>query len=327
LSGSPYPAAAKGNLTLDVVVTDKSGHSVSGLQPEDFKLFDNKQPQSLVSFQAASGASPQADPPVEVILLVDAINSPLLVLDEAREKLASSFQANGGKVALPTSFVFLTDSGTLLQKEPTRDGETLLKILKDHPTGIRVDGKSQGFWGAVERKQRSMFALDQLTSLESKRPGRKLLLWIGEGWPSFTWSDWIRSKKQDRELFSRIVSLSAKLREARITLYSIDPRGVGIYGNDFMYQQFLKGVSAPERVDYGDLDLQVLAVQSGGQVLFGSNDLATLIDQCVADASAYYVLSFKPPVAAHPNEYHDLTIQIDKPGLKARTRTGYYAQP
>jgi VWFA-related protein len=94
-----------------------------------------------------------------------------------------------------------------------------------------------------------------------------------------------------------------------------------------MYQQFLKGVSAPERVDYGDLDLQVLAVQSGGQVLFGSNDLATLIDQCVADASAYYVLSFKPPVAAHPNEYHDLTIQIDKPGLKARTRTGYYAQP
>jgi hypothetical protein len=28
-----------------------------------------------------------------------------------------------------------------------------------------------------------------------------------------------------------------------------------------------------------------------------------------------------------PNEYHALEIKLGKPGLTARTRTGYYAQP
>jgi VWFA-related protein len=324
------PQGLNESLTLDVVVTDKSGHPVSGLHSEDFKLLDNKQPQSLVSFQAAGGASTQADPPVEVILLFDANDTPPVVLDAARAKLAAFFQANGGVLALPTSFLFLTDHGTPLKNEPTRNGKTLLKILNDHTTGVSsVDHKiSQGFSGELEREQRSWSALHQLAFMESNRPGRKLLLWIGEGWPSFPEEDSFRSKKDDRALFSIIVSLSTELREDRITLYSIDPRGVSTEsGNDFTYKNYLKGVSAPERVQYGDLDLQVLAIQSGGKVLFGSNDLATLIDQCVADASAYYVLSFKPAVAAHPDEYHDLSIQIDKPGLKARTRTSYYAQP
>jgi VWFA-related protein len=71
----------------------------------------------------------------------------------------------------------------------------------------------------------------------------------------------------------------------------------------------------------------VLATQSGGQVLFGNNDLASLIDRCVRDATSYYVVSYKPPVAGHANEYHALDVQVDRPGLKVHTRTGYYAQP
>ena len=53
---------------------------------------------------------------------------------------------------------------------------------------------------------------------------------------------------------------------------------------------------------------------------------AGLIAGCVADAKAYYTLSFAAAAADHPNEYHNLQIKIDKPGLTARTRTGYYAQ-
>jgi hypothetical protein len=47
----------------------------------------------------------------------------------------------------------------------------------------------------------------------------------------------------------------------------------------------------------------------------------------VADANAFYVLSFDGLAGDGPNEYHTLEIQIDKPGLAARTRSGYYAQP
>src|SRR5580704_17833590 len=59
-------------ITLDVVVTDKSGKPVPGLQQQDFTLLDNKQPQKILSFQAAAE---KTDPPVEVILLVDEVNT------------------------------------------------------------------------------------------------------------------------------------------------------------------------------------------------------------------------------------------------------------
>jgi hypothetical protein len=73
--------------------------------------------------------------------------------------------------------------------------------------------------------------------------------------------------------------------------------------------------------------LQVLAAQSGGLVLNSTNDLASAIADCVSDADAFYVLSFDSARADHANEFHALEVKVDKPGLTARTRMGYYAQP
>ena len=81
------------------------------------------------------------------------------------------------------------------------------------------------------------------------------------------------------------------------------------------------------QVQIGNLALQVLAAQSGGRVLNSDNDVAGEIATCVADANAFYVLSFDGLPGDGPNEYHALEIKIDKPGLTARTRSGYYAQP
>jgi VWFA-related protein len=93
------------------------------------------------------------------------------------------------------------------------------------------------------------------------------------------------------------------------------------------YEEFLKGVSRPDRSQAANLSLQVLAVQSGGRVLNSSNDLTQEIAAAVSDAQAYYVLSFESARPDHPNEYHAIEVKVDKPGDKARARTGYYAQP
>jgi hypothetical protein len=74
------------------------------------------------------------------------------------------------------------------------------------------------------------------------------------------------------------------------------------------------------------LSLQVLAVQSGERVFNSSNDLTAAIVHCVADAEAFYVLSFESARADQANEYHAIGVTIDRPGIAARTRTGYYAQ-
>jgi hypothetical protein len=93
------------------------------------------------------------------------------------------------------------------------------------------------------------------------------------------------------------------------------------------YMQFSKGVKSVRQAEYGHLALQVLAYQSGGRVFNSGNDLAGEIAKCVGDANAFYVLTFHGLAGDGPDEYHALEIKLDKPGLAARTRSGYYAQP
>ena len=84
-------------------------------------------------------------------------------------------------------------------------------------------------------------------------------------------------------------------------------------------------MKAPKNVEIGNLGLQVLAYQSGGRVFNSSNDIAGEIASAATDANAYYVLSFDAPPPDGPVQYHALEVKLDKPGLTARTRTGYYA--
>jgi hypothetical protein len=71
----------------------------------------------------------------------------------------------------------------------------------------------------------------------------------------------------------------------------------------------------------------VLAVQSGGLALDVTNDVSGLLQKCIADTVPYYEISFEAPSSERADEYHHLEIQLTKPGLIARTRQGYYAQP
>jgi VWFA-related protein len=160
---------------------------------------------------------------------------------------------------------------------------------------------------------------------EVNMAGRKLLIWAGPGWPMLDWQGLEISSKTQQQLFDSIVELSTRLREAHVSLYSISAGQMG-YGT-FLYEDFLKGVKSAQKANPSNLSLKVLAIQSGGRVLGPSNDLAAEIDSCVQDASAFYTLSFDPPRADKPNEYHDLKVQVDKQGLKAQTTTGYYNQP
>ena len=93
------------------------------------------------------------------------------------------------------------------------------------------------------------------------------------------------------------------------------------------YKDFVRGVKSVHQADSGDLSLQVIAVQSGGRVLDPSNDLAGQIAQCTQDLGPFYRISFNPPPAEHADDYHDLKVEITKPGLVARTNAGFYVQP
>lgn len=316
-------------LSLDVVVTDKAGNPVSGLAEQDFTLLDDKQPQKITSFHATDGTSRAPDPAVQVIFVIDAVNSGIQSVTYGRIQLSKFLRQDGGRLSEPASFVIFTDTSTLIQPTPSRDGNALAASLDSNQPGMRALSRSGGFWGAEERLDLSLKALDQLTGYERTQPGKKLVLWLSPGWPMLTGPNVELTPKVEHWLFQTIVTVSGELREAGITLYSIDPLGMSDAGGfrTFYYESFLKGVTSYNRVQNGNLALQVLAAQSGGRVLNSDNDVTKEIAECMRDARAFYTLSFDSPPADHPDEYHDLAVKVDKPGLKARMRTGYYAQP
>ena len=135
--------------------------------------------------------------------------------------------------------------------------------------------------------------------------------------------------RNQRSSFASIVELSNRLREARIVLDSVAPgdSSMGSGRLATLYQAFLKPVLNEKQAATGDLALKVLVTQTGGLILGPDNDLAGQIDRCVADANAFYRLSFDGVKAAHVDEFHDLKVVVNKPGTTVRTNTGYYAEP
>jgi VWFA-related protein len=315
-------------ISLDVVVTDKKGMPVAGLEQQDFTLLDNKKPSKIVSFQTVPGAAGTDTPPIEVILLIDRVNIDFTRAAGERQLVDKFLRQGNGQLPYPISMMSFSDSGTSMEN-PSSDGNALADNFDKTDSALRTVTRSQGVYGAIDRFQMSLNALNSVAAYEAKKPGRKVLIWVSPGWPLLSGPRTELTKKEQENLFAGIVSASTALRQARVSVYSIDPLGVADAGGLGIsyYKEFVKGVSSPKQVQPGDLALQVFATQTGGLVLNSSNDIGAQIAVCFRDLKTYYILSFDSPPADGPNEYHALEVKIGKPGLAARTRTGYYAQP
>jgi hypothetical protein len=54
-------------------------------------------------------------------------------------------------------------------------------------------------------------------------------------------------------------------------------------------------------------------------------DILGELNTAMRDADACYRITFQAPPADRRNEYHELRVQVDKPGAQVRTTAGYYA--
>jgi len=260
-------------------------------------------------------------------VVLDAVNTTIEHVSYERIEIDKFLRAEGGRLAYPVALAIFTDQGIRAVGNFSTDGNALSAELDKEDVALRSITRSAGFYGATERLNLSLSALRQLVASEAPRAGRKIVLWVSPGWPLLSGPRVDLDSKQQGLIFADIVSLSTKLRKARLTLYSIDPLGAGESVSRLAYyKSFLKGITKPSQVEVGDLGLQVLAVQSGGLALNFSNDIASLLQQCLTDAMPYYEISFDPPAAQQPNEYHHIEIQLAK-GLVAHTRQGYYRTP
>src|SRR5580698_3448922 len=127
--------------------------------------------------------------------------------------------------------------------------------------------------------QLSLQGLQTVATAAANVPGRKLLVWISTGWPIMNNPDVYVSEKQQKSFFGVIVELSNSLRQSHVTLYSVDPLGAAAAAQirNAEWRDFVKPVRNANHAEPADLALQAIATQSGGEVLFGSNDVASEI--------------------------------------------------
>lgn len=254
---------------MDMVVTDAAGAPVSGLEPWDFSLLDNDKPRKILTFRSFNDTTVKPDPPVEVILLIDMANLSFPQVAFVRQQVEEFLRKNGGHLKQPVSLIVLTSAGIRVQPRPSVDGNAVADVVQKLKGNISTINPAMGGEGLLERFQLSVRQLATIAENEARKPGRKLLVRIGPGWPMLNRPTDEYSERNQRRTFENIVELSTRLREARMVLYSVEPEDPSVGGGkyDLLYQEFLDPVSSPKQAQPGNLGLKVLVTQTGGVIL------------------------------------------------------------
>ena len=324
--------APQATITLGIVVTDGAGQPVSNLRQQDFTVLDEKTPSPILNFAVVppvgTSQTPQGEP-AQAIFVLDEVNMTFIDASRALAQLVSFLRAGDRTLRIPVSVLVLTDTSVEFNGSPSRDAQALATDLEKLSASLRSIRRSSSYYGDAERVDLSLRTLLKLAAFETARPGRKQVIWISPGWPYLANPGIQYSDKQRRSNFSTVADLSTRLRQAGITLYSVDPRGTDDAGGfqTTVYHAYLKGARAPSDTTLANLGLQVLAAQSGGLVLNSSNDVSRELAVCYNDWTTYYVVSIAAAPAEHTMQYHALSVKLDRAAFKARTRAGYYALP
>jgi len=248
--------AVQGLINLDVVVTDSTGKQISGLGYNDFSILDNGQSQKILSFRAFDGASAKPDPPVEVILVIDTIKMPFDLAAFEREEVEKFLRRNGGHLAQPVSIFGLSDTGFWTLAQPSGDGNALAaEVSSDKLVFIRrrqLLGNGTGEFVDSGREDpaglQALKALGDIATAERRKPGRKLLVWVGPGWGIGSGVEFTRlgpdNTQAQQVTFNTIYWFSTLLREARISLYSFSVGQTNLDPRSLLYLNFLKGVES-----------------------------------------------------------------------------------
>ncbi|HTX75128.1 MAG TPA: VWA domain-containing protein [Terracidiphilus sp.] len=314
---------------LDVLVKDQSGQPLHGLPEQAFAVLDNGQPQKLVDFTPVDVRShPSA---VHVLIVLDMINTGYTSVTWGREQLSEYLKQEGGSLTHRTSIAAMTEDGLKMMSGSSTDGNALQAEFQKIATDLRPVTQSAGWQGLDQLMEQSLQQFSQVLAIEQTRPGRKLVLFISPGWPMLGWQGSEEDLHTAQWVFNVNVRLTNAVRDARTTIYRLDPFEIGGAHagaqDPFYYQAFLKPVTNPKKATFPFLGLGVFALHSGGRVLVTGHDVTGELNSAMRDAGSYYELTYAAPPPGAPNAYHAISVRVDQPGASVQTLAGYYADP
>jgi Ca-activated chloride channel homolog len=276
-------------VNLNIKVVDPSGRPVPQLKREDFVVLEDNVPQEVTYFQPVTA-------PVNLLLLLDlsgSIGSKLQAMKKAARKFVDSL-GRDDRVAVAT---FTT------RLQAVSDFTADKGLLKNRIDRIERPGGDTALYDA---------AWSALDSLHGSASARSALVILTDGVDSAFIPDEHGSSRGFDELMTRV-------EEDDVTIYPIyfdtEPEVVG-------------GAYTPQVFATARKQLEALAEQTGGNYFRASraDDLDGVYKSVAAELHSFYSLAYPAKDASNDGRWRKISIKVNRAGVKARTKRGYYAR-
>lgn len=272
---------------LNVVVTDPRGQFVGGLSSSDFAVFEEGVQQDI-SFFAVVPA------PIDLALMLDTSAS-------MTDKIATVQQA-------AINFTSVVRPGDRISVVEIKDA---VKII--HPLDENVQSARQAIGATVPRGNTSLYnglymilkELMKLGETENEIRRQAIVLFTdGEDTTSLV-------------TFDDVMELA---KHAGVAVYTINLR-TSLATSTFYTRSRSQAESG--------FAMRSLAQETGARAFFPTSlgELGGVYGMIADELANQYSVAYVPKNLVRDGSYRRINVRIDRPGLSARTRTGYIAAP
>jgi VWFA-related protein len=321
---------------LDVTVLDKKGHPVvTGLTKDDFSITEDKKPQRIFSFEApethvvdanATDDDRTGKAPVTIFVL-DLLDSSIEDFGYIRYMVHKYLASQPAQLKSPAELMVLGNSSLEMVQGYTRSKADLLDALAHIPAVLPFKKMYGGY--PAERFYGSLEALQQIALQNRGVPGRKNIIWVGQGGGNLP--SGLLLPAADERVHRFMHATTNMLVDSRVSLFVIFPGlkvssvGLNMYGPVKSASAIDVGIEIGDDDPFsGDMNFGVLVNETGGK-LFNLNDIDTEIKQSEELGSKYYTLTYQPPKDPEDGKFRRVRVTLRDPALRVVTKAGYFS--
>ncbi|MGH9255217.1 MAG: VWA domain-containing protein [Vicinamibacterales bacterium] len=273
---------------LNVVATDPQGHFVKGLSSAEFTIFEDGVQQDI-SFFAVVPA------PIDLALLLDTSAS-------MSDKITTVQQAAIGFTAV----VRPSDRISIVEIKDA------VKVL--HPLNDDVAAARQAIGGTIPRGNTSLYNAIYVTLKElmkERRPDgemrRQAIVVLSDG--------------DDTASLVAFDDLLELAKHAGVAIYTITIRTS--YASRYV---FMGNAKSHAESGYA---MRALAQETGARAFFPTTimELSGVYDMIADELASQYSVGYVSKNTQRDGAYRRINVRVERPGIRARTRSGYIAGP
>jgi VWFA-related protein len=198
-------------------------------------------------------------------------------------------------------------------------------ILRGNRASNKIDASGFEYFGGT------LGALRYVVQGLGRLPGRKAVVLVSDNLPV-----------TNREALAggalkALKNITDEANRTSVVIYTIDPRGFtkfGLTADDSQYNLAANQLDSRIRERHlrfkaSQDGLNYVAAETGGIFLHDTNDLNDGLARVLEDQRGYYLIGYRPDddsvdASAKKRRFHKLTLEVTRPGLTIRSRSGFY---